>query len=159
MCQGKRTNYQKVKNSLLNSFVRENTQTKIKSSEHSQAECKVLSRTKSRITITDMNKSHPVYQCISPLRGLLLKTTQPKLFEVINSLYNILRWDNWSHFFGLAIQRIGESQRLETKFRLLASLSNQCRWISPQSLRIIRSIYPRRNPRVLWSSRRQCLWN
>lgn len=63
-----------------------------KSPEH-EAECVVLSRARSCISINDMSKSHPVYQCITPLRGILLKNTQPKLFEAFSGLvhHNDLR--------------------------------------------------------------------
>ncbi|XP_057378366.1 SET domain-containing protein SmydA-8-like [Daphnia carinata] len=72
-----------------------------KSSEHSEAECLVLSKTKSRITITDMTKSHPVYQCISPLRGLLLKTTHPKLFEAFKGLEDHNNLRRQTEFWGV----------------------------------------------------------
>ncbi|XP_046657352.1 SET domain-containing protein SmydA-8-like [Daphnia pulicaria] len=58
-----------------------------KSPEH-EAECLVLSRAKSCIVINDVHQMHPVYQCITPLRGLLLKTTQPKLFNEYKILEN-----------------------------------------------------------------------
>jgi len=49
-------------------------------SPNHEAECLVLRRT--RTHIDDMNEFHPVYLSILPLRGILLKTTQPKSFQV-----------------------------------------------------------------------------
>ena len=49
------------------------------SSNH-EAECLVLKR--AEIYIDDVTEFHPIYLCILPLRGLLLKSTQPKLFQV-----------------------------------------------------------------------------
>jgi hypothetical protein len=45
-----------------------------------EAECLVLKR--AEIYIDDVTEFHPIYLCILPLRGLLLKSTQPKLFQV-----------------------------------------------------------------------------
>ncbi|KAK4012629.1 hypothetical protein OUZ56_024870 [Daphnia magna] len=71
-----------------------------KSSEHLSAECLILSRAKLHVTINDMSKFHPIYLCILPLRCLLLKTTQPQLFQAFSELehHNDLRrqtdmWD------------------------------------------------------------------
>ncbi|XP_046657363.1 SET domain-containing protein SmydA-8-like [Daphnia pulicaria] len=68
-----------------------------KSPNH-EAECLVLRRAQTHID--DMNEFHPIYLCILPLRGLLLKTTQPKLFQAFSELehHNDLRrqskmWD------------------------------------------------------------------
>ena len=37
----------------------------------------MLSCAKERITISDFETAHPVYECITPLRHLLLKRTNP----------------------------------------------------------------------------------
>lgn len=111
-----------------------------------------------------MSKSHPVYQCISPLRGLLLKTTQPKLFQVTLEkkqihFQTIGNKNNGESVERIAIQRTGEPQRVEKKVGILERLPSQRRRISPQGLPIIRSVYPGRNPLGLRGPGRQFLRN
>lgn len=54
-----------------------------------KAECEILGRAKGRINVDDMNKPHPVYECITPLRCIMLKTASPKQYEVriVNAIY------------------------------------------------------------------------
>lgn len=80
------------------------------SPEH-EAECVVLSRARSCISINDMSKSHPVYQCITPLRGILLKNTQPKLFEVFGNRFFLIKdFQTELAYQLIGIQWIGASQ-------------------------------------------------
>jgi len=49
-------------------------------------ECQVLGRSKKRINIVDFSKAHPVYECITPLRILLMKENRPKDYQAFESL-------------------------------------------------------------------------
>ncbi|KAB7504647.1 Protein msta, isoform A [Armadillidium nasatum] len=54
--------------------------------KHHQDECVVLAKASSPLTFSDFDKVNPSYECITPLRCLLLKKSDPKKWETFLDL-------------------------------------------------------------------------
>lgn len=55
-------------------------------SKYHKAECQVLARATGKIRIDNMSAAHPAYECILPLRCILLKESDPKKWEEIRNM-------------------------------------------------------------------------
>ncbi|XP_064097943.1 SET domain-containing protein SmydA-8-like [Macrobrachium nipponense] len=55
-------------------------------SKYHKAECKVLAGATAKIKIDNVESVHPAYECITPLRCLLTKETEPKKWEALSNL-------------------------------------------------------------------------
>ncbi|XP_071538278.1 SET domain-containing protein SmydA-8-like isoform X2 [Panulirus ornatus] len=55
-------------------------------SKYHKVECRVLAGAAGKIKIDNFEASHPAYECVTPLRCLLLKEEDPKKWEAINQL-------------------------------------------------------------------------
>uniref|UniRef100_A0A0P4VWD8 MYND-type domain-containing protein n=1 Tax=Scylla olivacea TaxID=85551 RepID=A0A0P4VWD8_SCYOL len=67
-------------------------------------ECAVLSQAKTRLTVDRFDIPHPAYECITPLRCLLLREADPRQWEVVSQLQDHSEAVKASELHGL-IQR------------------------------------------------------